>query len=136
MQPAASQYRPLARARSRGNGHRGERPTHVTIEIIRRMGTRLAGRDRWPVAGHAPAFLRDKLGLLERVDRQDGPVAEVRLGPRRALLLCDPTDIKHVLVTNARNYEKTPRLTSDAGRSMLGRGLMTITGDGHRRQRL
>ena len=90
----------------------------------------------WPFVGHAPLFLRDKLGLMERLARTGGPVAPVRLGPRRISLLCDPEDIRHVLVANARNYEKTPRLTSDGGRSLLGRGLLTSTGARHRPQRL
>jgi cytochrome P450 len=90
----------------------------------------------WPFVGHAPLFLRDKLALLQGLARTGGPVAEVRLGPRRILLLCEPEDIRHVLVSNAKNYEKTRRLTEETGRSLLGRGLLTSTGAAHRPQRL
>lgn len=50
-------------------------------------------------------------------------------------MLTHPDDIRHVLLGNPSNYEKTPNLTSAAGRLRAGSGVLTASGDEHRRQR-
>ena len=51
---------------------------------------------------------------------QEGPRAEMKLGPFPYFLLSDPRDVRHVLVTNQKNYVK----------SRSYRGLMLAMGDG------
>jgi sterol 14-demethylase len=43
-----------------------------------------------PLVGHAPAFLRDELQLLERGYREHGEIFRLRLGPRPAVILAGP----------------------------------------------
>lgn len=93
-----------------------------------------SGPPGYPLLGHLPEFLRDKLGFLSRCVAQYGDVVQLRLG-RRTLLLSNPNDIQHVLMTNSRNYDKTPRLTSARGKRISGEGLVTSQGETHLRQR-
>ncbi|HEX9563643.1 MAG TPA: hypothetical protein VF981_06720, partial [Gemmatimonadaceae bacterium] len=72
-----------------------------------------------PLVGHAPAFLRDKLGFLSRCAATYGDVVRLDIGGR-TYLVSGPEDVKHVLVSNAANYEKTPRLTGVQGRRFFG----------------
>lgn len=83
-----------------------------------------------PLIGHVPAFLRDKLGFLRRTREQFGDCVKLRIG-EPVWLLNDPSDIEHILVTNAYNYEKSPKLTSARGRKLSGSGLHTATGADH-----
>jgi cytochrome P450 len=60
----------------------------------------------------------------------------IRLRPfSPSWFLTHPEDVHHVLVTGAEKYEKTPLLTSPAGRRRAGHGLLTSTGEEHLRQR-
>ena len=43
-----------------------------------------------PIVGHAGAFLRDPVGLLERGHRERGDVFSLRFGRRRAVVLLGP----------------------------------------------
>ena len=101
--------------------------------------TRLAGAEApgppgLPLLGHAPAFLRDKLGFLARCAAEYGDVVRLHVGGR-TYLVTSPDDIKHVLVSNSANYEKTPRLTGRRARRFFGNGLVTVVGAAHLRQR-
>jgi cytochrome P450 len=87
-----------------------------------------------PLLGHAPAFLRDKLGFLARSAAEYGDVVRLQIGGR-TYLLTDPDDIKYVLVSNSDNYEKTLRLRGARGRAFFGNGLVTAAGAAHLRQR-
>jgi cytochrome P450 len=49
--------------------------------------------------------------------------------------LNDPADLQHVLLHNAGNYEKTPRITAGWGRRFAGDTLLTRTGAAHRVRR-
>ena len=53
----------------------------------------------------------------------------------RTYLLSDPADIKHVLIVNADNYDRSPRIIGDRGRRFFGDGVVTMTGPEHLRQR-
>jgi cytochrome P450 len=97
-------------------------------------GTRASGPPALPFVGHAPAFLRDKLGFLSRVAAQYGDVVRLDIGGR-TYLVCHPDDVRHVLVSASDNYEKTPRLTGERGRRFFGSGLVTAIGAAHLRQR-
>jgi len=87
-----------------------------------------------PLVGHAPAFLRDKLGFLARCAAEYGDVVQLDIGGR-TYLVSGPDDIKHVLVSKSDNYEKTARLTSARRRRFFGDGLVTAMGPAHLRQR-
>ncbi len=94
----------------------------------------MIGPPALPFAGHAPAFLRDKLGFLSRCAAEFGDVVRLDIGGP-TYLLTGLDDIKHVLVINSDNYEKTPRLTGTRARRFFGDGLVTARGAEHLRQR-
>ncbi|MFN7922192.1 MAG: cytochrome P450 [Bryobacteraceae bacterium] len=89
---------------------------------------------QWPILGHLPSFLRDRLGFLEKCAQTQQAAARLHIG-EPALLLLEPEDIRHVLTTNASSYEKTPRLTSPRGRRISGSGLHTALSADHLPQR-
>ncbi|HEU4456661.1 MAG TPA: cytochrome P450 [Longimicrobium sp.] len=80
-----------------------------------------------------PAFRRDPLGFLARVQRAHGDVAGFRFGPRRLYLLSHPDLVRDVFVTHHRNFIKSRAL--QRARVLLGTGLLTSEGDFHLRQR-
>ena len=88
----------------------------------------------YPLLGHMPDFLRDKLGFLSRCAMQYGDVVKLNIGGP-TFLLNNPEDIKHVLVMNPDNYDKSPRLTSPRGKRLSGEGLLTSVGTAHLKQR-
>ena len=81
-----------------------------------------------------PPFIRRTLGVRARRRIRYDAVVTVRWG-ESAYLLTAPDDIRHVLVDNAGNYFKTRLLTSAQGRLRAGAGLLTASGQEHRRQR-
>jgi cytochrome P450 len=85
------------------------------------------------LSGHLPELSRDWLGGLTRYAREYGDYVPLRLGPKRAVLLSHPDYVEYVLVTNARNFIKSPALRNS--RRLLGNGLVTSEGDFWRRQR-
>lgn len=93
-----------------------------------------AGPPAWPLLGHLPAFLHDKLGFLSTCVAQYDDVVKLRIG-EPTFLLNNPDDIKHVLVINHENYDKSPRLTSVRGKRLSGDGLLTSLGAAHLKQR-
>jgi cytochrome P450 len=92
------------------------------------------GLPGFPVVGHLPAFLRDKLGFLSHAGSGYGPVVRLRLG-RPTFLLTDPEDIRFVLVTRDTDFVKSARIASGRGKRDFGEGLLTSTGEAHRRLR-
>lgn len=77
---------------------------------------------------------RDFLQFLVNVSRDYGPVAQFRAGPARLLLLSNPDDIADVLQKRADKFHKT-RSTKRLLDGLLGRGLISLEGDEHRRHR-
>ena len=124
--------------RARKNGGTGIRMAtpRREAEMERSIkGSRIPlGPPGYPLLGHLPDFLRDKLGFLSRCAAQYGDVVKLKIG-KPTFLLNNPEDIKHVLVTNPENYDKTPRLTSARGKRLSGEGLLTSLGSAHLRQR-
>ncbi|HLK22873.1 MAG TPA: cytochrome P450 [Bryobacteraceae bacterium] len=88
----------------------------------------------WPLVGHLPAFLHDKLGFLTRCAEEYGDTVPLRIG-EPTFLLNDAADIQHVLIDHSANYSKTWRLTSPRGKRFSGNGLHTSFGADHLRQR-
>lgn len=87
-------------------------------------------RRSFPMVGDVLPFLRDKTGFLRRCHLQFGDQIRLQIG-RPVWLLNDPADVGHVLAGNARNYHKSPKLSSDRGRALSGCGLHTATGEEH-----
>ncbi len=93
-----------------------------------------SGPKSYPLVGHLPAFLRDKLGFLSRCAAQYGEVVKLNIG-EPTFLLNNPDDIRYVLVTNPDNFDKTPRMIRGKARQLSGEGLLTSSGAAHLRQR-
>ena len=94
----------------------------------------VSGPKGYPLVGHLPDFLRDKLGFLSRCSAQYGDVVKLNIG-EPTFLLNNPDDIRHVLVANPDNYDKTPRMISGKARQLSGEGMLTSSGAAHLRQR-
>lgn len=85
--------------------------------------------------GQALAFRTDKLGFLLRCAGQ-ADVVELKLGRGRTYLLNDPSDIRHVLVTDEPRFSKNPRLVAAAEPSLFGESLAGSSEAEHRSKRL
>ncbi|MBT8492739.1 MAG: cytochrome P450 [Deltaproteobacteria bacterium] len=86
-----------------------------------------------PLVGSLVDAIREPLGFLERNKARYGPTFRVRIGPYRILQIHEPEHIRHVLVQNAGNYQKSP--TYEVLREVLGNGLVTSEGSFWRKQR-
>ena len=86
-----------------------------------------------PFLGSLPDAWQDVLGTLTAAFRDHGEVARLRFGPYDYYLVNDPEIVKHVLVDNAKNYQKSK--SYEGLRLVLGNGLVTSEGDFWRRQR-
>src|SRR5919197_750609 len=86
-----------------------------------------------PLTGHLPELKRDWLGAFTRYAREYGDFVPLRVGPQRAVLLSHPDYVEYILVTNNRNFIKSPILRN--ARRVMGNGLLTSEGDFWRRQR-
>src|SRR5687768_5480736 len=86
-----------------------------------------------PVLGMLPAIRRDPTGVFLTAARRFGDVVYFPIGPRRGFLITNPTDVRHVLQDNARNYHKSPLY--DKLRVSIGNGLLTSEDDFWLRQR-
>jgi cytochrome P450 len=78
------------------------------------------------------AFRRDPLAYLTTAAREHGDAVHLRLGPRHFFLLNHPDLIKDVLVTHHRRFTG---LAFEAGKRIIGEGLLSAQGEAHRRQR-
>jgi cytochrome P450 len=86
------------------------------------------------------AFLRqllevrhDRLGLVTRIAREFGDIAQFRMGLRVLYLVNQPDSIGHILQKNHGNYLKGVGLVQ--ARRWLGKGLVTSEGEAWSRQR-
>jgi len=93
-----------------------------------------AGPHPWPLLGHIPQFLVDKLGFLSRCAARYGDVVRLHIG-EPTLLLTGADDVRHVLTASPGTYLKTPRLTGPRGQRVSGKGMHTSSGAFHLRQR-
>jgi cytochrome P450 len=86
-----------------------------------------------PILGLLPAMRRDPTGVFLRAALRYGDVAYLKIGPRRGYLITNPSDVRHVLQDNARNYHKSPLYQKL--RMSIGNGLLTSEDDFWLRQR-
>ncbi|MEV6205186.1 cytochrome P450 [Streptomyces sp. NPDC051771] len=85
-----------------------------------------------PVLGHLPAFLASPLRFLRGLPAH-GDLVEVRLGPQRVLVVCDPA-LTRELLTHDRVFDKGGPVY-ERMREVGGNGLATCPAADHRRQR-
>jgi cytochrome P450 len=85
-----------------------------------------------PILGHTLSILRDPLRFLRALPTH-GDLVEIRLGPFKALVVCDPDLIQQVL-TDDRVSDKGGPLY-DQIRKVTGSGLLTCPHREHRQQR-
>ena len=96
---------------------------------FRSISTESAGLDRvWPLRHVRDEPLRFLQTLAAR-----GDVVPFTIGRRKAFLLCHPTDIEQVLVSDHDRFAKGPAFAR--AKRLLGDGLLTAEGDVHRRLR-
>ncbi len=85
-----------------------------------------------PLAGHAVRLLADPFGFLRSLPAQ-GDIVDLRLGPQRVVMVCDPALVRALLLDD-RTYDKGG-LFFDRLRGVLGNGLAGCPHSDHRRQR-
>jgi cytochrome P450 len=83
--------------------------------------------------GSLPEFREDPLGFLTRAARDYGDIVRFHFGPRPVYLLNHPDHIQDVLVTNSNKFIKGQG--QQLAKRFLGQGLLTSSGEHHRRQR-
>ncbi len=83
--------------------------------------------------GNLGQFVSGRLTFLTECFHKYGDVFQIRLGPRRILVVSHPDAIEEVLVTKNKDFIKHFALKRT--KSTLGRGLLTSEGDFWRRQR-
>jgi cytochrome P450 len=87
----------------------------------------------FPVLGMLPAVRRNPLRVFTDAARRFGDVVYLQIGPRHGYLITNPSDVRHVLQDNARNYHKSPLY--EKLRMSLGNGLLTSEDEFWLRQR-
>lgn len=85
-----------------------------------------------PLLGHLPSLVRDPLGFFRSLP-ESGDLVQIRLGPARALVVCDPGLTWQVL-SHDRLFDKGG-LFIERARDVFGDGLGTCPHSLHRRQR-
>ncbi|WP_086733265.1 cytochrome P450 [Streptomyces glaucescens] len=86
----------------------------------------------FPFLGHGIALFRRPLAFLNSLPAH-GDLVEVRLGPRRAWVVCHP-ELAHRMLLDASTFDKGGTLY-DRLRSLMGDGVVTCPHERHRRQR-
>jgi cytochrome P450 len=79
---------------------------------------------KWPLAGHLPQFLHDRLGFLAKCAGTGAAAVPLHIG-RPVWLLNHPDDIGYVIATNARNYAKSSILTKGEPNAFWGESLIS-----------
>ncbi|WP_212735146.1 cytochrome P450 [Herbidospora galbida] len=85
-----------------------------------------------PLLGHVLSLIRDPLAFLSSLPRC-GDLVEVRVGPTRAVVVCDP-ELNHQLLMEDRTFDKGG-LFIEKAREFVGESLGTCPHSLHRRQR-
>ncbi|SDM62231.1 cytochrome P450 [Allokutzneria albata] len=85
-----------------------------------------------PLLGHIVPLLRDPQRFLTSLPKS-GDLVQIRIGPFRASVVCDPELTREILV-NDRTFDKGGPLY-DRVREVVGNGLGTCPHEEHRRQR-
>ena len=86
-----------------------------------------------PLLGSLLSIRRNPTAEFMRAARLFGDVVYLKIGPRHGYLITNPSDVRHVLQDNARNYHKSPLY--DKLRPSIGNGLLTSEDEFWLRQR-
>lgn len=86
-----------------------------------------------PFVGNTIDFVRNPLGTLLAIQRQQQRVVHLRIAGRHQYLVLKPEDTKHILQENHRNYGRS--LAFQILKIFLGNGLLTSDGEFWHRQR-
>lgn len=87
---------------------------------------------RWPLVGHAPALLANRLRFLSTLSAL-GDVVEIRLGPIPAYVVTSPTITHQLLVPGDCSYDRGRLM--EKGSAWFGDSLLTSYGAAHQQQR-
>ena len=74
--------------------------------------------------GHLPEFKNNPLEFFKKLNNQCGDIAKFRMGPMYFYYVNHPDYIKHILITNRKNYHRDHKFLTEAT-PILGRGLLT-----------
>jgi cytochrome P450 len=88
----------------------------------------------WPLLGYLPAFYKDKVAFLDRCAESARLVLRLPVGGP-TMLLRELSDLRSVLQEGASNFAKSPLISGEQGQRILGQGVLTSSGDRHRRLR-
>lgn len=88
--------------------------------------------NRWPLLGHVVPLLTTPLAFISSLPSL-GNLVEIRLGPMKAVMVCDPELTRQVLVHD-QVFDKGGPIF-DRARDLVGDGLGTCPHSRHRRQR-
>ncbi|KOV70381.1 cytochrome P450 [Streptomyces sp. AS58] len=86
----------------------------------------------FPFVSHAIALFRRPLEFLNSLPQQ-GDLVEIRLGPMRAWVVCEPR-LVHRMLTDPHTFDKGGPLYDRLG-ALMGDGIVTCRQSEHRRQR-
>jgi cytochrome P450 len=87
-----------------------------------------------PLFGSSRTYARDPFRFISALERAYGDVARFDMGPMDTVMLCDPTAIERVLVSEADHFRK-PDFQGDALGDLLGDGLLLSEGETWEQQR-
>lgn len=102
------------------------------MEVSVKSRTPKTAPGAWPLLGHLPQLLRDPLAFLRSLP-DCGDLVQVRVGPWRAVVVCDPELTRRVLLDD-RTFDKGGAFY-DRVREVVHDGVLTCPHEDHRRQR-
>src|SRR6056297_1292951 len=87
-----------------------------------------------PLFGSSRTYASDPFRFISALEDAYGDVAYFDMGPMDTVMLCDPTAIERVLVSEANRFRK-PDFQGDALGDLLGDGLLLSEGETWEQQR-
>jgi len=87
-----------------------------------------------PLFGSSRTYANDPFRFISALEDAYGDVAHFDMGPMETVMLCDPSAIERVLVSEADRFRK-PDFQGDALGDLLGDGLLLSEGDTWEQQR-
>jgi len=87
-----------------------------------------------PLFGSGRTYASDPFRFISTLEEAYGDVAYFDMGPMETVMVCDPTAIERILVSEADRFRK-PDFQGDALGDLLGDGLLLSEGDTWQQQR-
>lgn len=87
-----------------------------------------------PLFGSSRTYARNPFRFITALEQAYGDVARFDMGPMDTYMICDPTAIERILVSEADQFRK-PDFQGDALGDLLGDGLLLSEGETWERQR-